>query len=151
MPALRLVDGMPSAQGNFTMSADPAAQVCYACVEEGEFRLAQLCGLNIIVNADDLEEVQPVFLSCLLSSINGVRFVKHCQLGTPFCLFDWMHLSMLGLKHLPTTCHCVHTGERVLPAARALRGAHCAAGERHRPGARPHGHLHRAGCASPLH
>ena len=32
-------------------------QVCYACVEEGEFRLAQLCGLNIIINADDLEEV----------------------------------------------------------------------------------------------
>ena len=41
---------------------EPAAlscdlQVCYACVEEGEFRLAQLCGLNIIINADDLEEV----------------------------------------------------------------------------------------------
>ena len=26
-------------------------------MEEGEFRLAQLCGLNIIINADDLEEV----------------------------------------------------------------------------------------------
>ena len=35
----------------------PRPQVCYACVEEGEFRLAQLCGLNIIINADDLEEV----------------------------------------------------------------------------------------------
>lgn len=32
-------------------------EVCYACVEESEFRLAQLCGLNIIINADDLEEV----------------------------------------------------------------------------------------------
>ena len=31
--------------------------MCYACVEEAEFRLAQLCGLNIIINADDLEEV----------------------------------------------------------------------------------------------
>jgi hypothetical protein len=26
-------------------------------VEEGEFKLAQLCGLNIIINADDLAEV----------------------------------------------------------------------------------------------
>jgi clathrin heavy chain len=32
--------------------------VAYACVEEGEFKLAQLCGLNIIVNADDLMEVR---------------------------------------------------------------------------------------------
>ena len=27
-------------------------------MDENEFRLAQLCGLNIIINADDLEEVQ---------------------------------------------------------------------------------------------
>lgn len=32
-------------------------EVCYACVEEKEFKLAQLCGLNIIINADDLAEV----------------------------------------------------------------------------------------------
>ena len=38
-----------------------AGQVCYACVDEGEFRLAQLCGLNIIVNADDLEEVSEFY------------------------------------------------------------------------------------------
>ena len=35
--------------------------MCYACVEEHEFRLAQLCGLNIIVNADDLEEVSEFY------------------------------------------------------------------------------------------
>ena len=40
---------------------DACAQVCYACVEENEFRLAQLCGLNIIVNADDLEEVSEFY------------------------------------------------------------------------------------------
>lgn len=38
-------------------------EVCYACVEESEFRLAQLCGLNIIVNADDLEEVSDFYQS----------------------------------------------------------------------------------------
>ena len=32
-------------------------EVCFACVEAGEFRLAQLCGLNIIVQADELEEI----------------------------------------------------------------------------------------------
>jgi hypothetical protein len=37
--------------------ATPPRQVCYACVDEKEFRLAQLCGLAIIVNADELEEV----------------------------------------------------------------------------------------------
>lgn len=36
-------------------------EVCYACVEEKEFRLAQLCGLNIIINADDLEEVSEFY------------------------------------------------------------------------------------------
>ena len=36
-------------------------EVCYACVEEGEFKLAQLCGLNIIVAADDLAEVSEFY------------------------------------------------------------------------------------------
>ena len=39
-------------------SARTWKEVAYACVEEGEFKLAQLCGLNIIVNADDLMEVR---------------------------------------------------------------------------------------------
>ncbi|CAB3402575.1 unnamed protein product [Caenorhabditis bovis] len=32
-------------------------QVCFACVENGEFRLAQMCGLHIVVHADELEEL----------------------------------------------------------------------------------------------
>ena len=36
-------------------------EICFACVEEGEFRLAQLCALNIIVNADELEEVSEYY------------------------------------------------------------------------------------------
>eukprot|EP00127_Corallochytrium_limacisporum_P006523 Clim_evm54s229 gene=Clim_evmTU54s229 len=31
--------------------------VCYACVDAEEFRLAQICGLNIVVHADELEEL----------------------------------------------------------------------------------------------
>lgn len=38
-------------------------EVCYACVAEKEFRLAHLCGLSIIVNADDLEEVSDFYQS----------------------------------------------------------------------------------------
>ena len=32
-------------------------QVCFACVEKIEFRLAQICGLHIVVHADELEEL----------------------------------------------------------------------------------------------
>eukprot|EP00211_Chloroparvula_japonica_P000498 CAMPEP_0119134882 /NCGR_PEP_ID=MMETSP1310-20130426/18147_1 /TAXON_ID=464262 /ORGANISM="Genus nov. species nov., Strain RCC2339" /LENGTH=1640 /DNA_ID=CAMNT_0007125725 /DNA_START=25 /DNA_END=4944 /DNA_ORIENTATION=+ len=38
-------------------SAKTWKEICFACVEEEEFRLAQLCGLSIIVQADELEEV----------------------------------------------------------------------------------------------
>ena len=36
-------------------------EICFACVDEGEFRLAQLCGLNIIVQADELEEISDYY------------------------------------------------------------------------------------------
>ena len=32
-------------------------QVCFACVDNEEFRLAQMCGLHIVVHADELEEL----------------------------------------------------------------------------------------------
>ena len=31
--------------------------MCFACVDNGEFRLAQMCGLHIVVHADELEEL----------------------------------------------------------------------------------------------
>lgn len=46
---------------NVTATPSIFLQVCFACVEEGEFKLAQLCGLNIIVNADDLDEVSEFY------------------------------------------------------------------------------------------
>eukprot|EP01025_Chloroclados_australasicus_P037130 TRINITY_DN3781_c1_g3_i1.p1 TRINITY_DN3781_c1_g3~~TRINITY_DN3781_c1_g3_i1.p1 ORF type:complete len:1706 (-),score=246.11 TRINITY_DN3781_c1_g3_i1:418-5535(-) len=36
-------------------------EVCFACVDRGEFKLAQLCALNIIVNADDMEELSEYY------------------------------------------------------------------------------------------
>jgi len=32
-------------------------EVCFACVDHNEFRLAQMCGLNIVVHADELEDL----------------------------------------------------------------------------------------------
>ncbi len=32
-------------------------EVCFACVDHNEFRLAQICGLNIVVHADELEDL----------------------------------------------------------------------------------------------
>uniref|UniRef100_M4ELN0 Clathrin heavy chain n=1 Tax=Brassica campestris TaxID=3711 RepID=M4ELN0_BRACM len=36
-------------------------EVCFACVDAEEFRLAQICGLNIIIQVDDLEEVSEFY------------------------------------------------------------------------------------------
>uniref|UniRef100_A9U2Z4 Clathrin heavy chain n=1 Tax=Physcomitrium patens TaxID=3218 RepID=A9U2Z4_PHYPA len=36
-------------------------EVCFACVDAEEFRLAQICGLNVIVQVDDLEEVSQYY------------------------------------------------------------------------------------------
>ncbi|XP_050353289.1 clathrin heavy chain isoform X4 [Nymphalis io] len=32
-------------------------EVCFACVDAGEYRLAQMCGLHIVVHADELEDL----------------------------------------------------------------------------------------------
>ena len=62
-------------------------EVAYACVEEGEFKLAQLCGLNIIVNADDLMEVGAAGGSGALGRgrARGRGWLAACQRRAP-CL-----------------------------------------------------------------
>ncbi|CAM6046417.1 unnamed protein product [Sphagnum compactum] len=42
-------------------SARTWKEVCFACVDAEEFRLAQICGLNVIVQVDDLEEVSSYY------------------------------------------------------------------------------------------
>lgn len=39
-------------------------QVCFACVDGKEFRLAQMCGLHIVVHADELEELINYYQVC---------------------------------------------------------------------------------------
>ncbi|KAJ3703117.1 hypothetical protein LUZ61_006822 [Rhynchospora tenuis] len=42
-------------------SAKTWKEVCFACVDAEEFRLAQICGLNVIIQVDDLEEVSTYY------------------------------------------------------------------------------------------
>uniref|UniRef100_A0A671RTI1 Clathrin heavy chain 1-like n=1 Tax=Sinocyclocheilus anshuiensis TaxID=1608454 RepID=A0A671RTI1_9TELE len=46
------VDGARKANSTRTWK-----EVCFACVDGNEFRLAQICGLHIVVHADELEEL----------------------------------------------------------------------------------------------
>jgi clathrin heavy chain len=46
------VDGARKANSTKTWK-----EVCFACVESNEFRMAQMCGLHIVVHADELEEL----------------------------------------------------------------------------------------------
>ena len=46
------VDGARKANSTRTWK-----EVCFACVDGEEFRLAQMCGLHIVVHADELEEL----------------------------------------------------------------------------------------------
>jgi len=46
------VDGARKANSTRTWK-----EVCFACVDNNEFRLAQMCGLHIVVHADELEDL----------------------------------------------------------------------------------------------
>merc|ERR1712226_1209250 len=49
---LGAVDGARKANSTRTWK-----EVCFACVDNNEFRLAQMCGLHIVVHADELEDL----------------------------------------------------------------------------------------------
>lgn len=56
-------------------------EVCFACVDNNEFRLAQMCGLHIVVHADELEDLINYYqdrgyfeeLMCLLEASLGLE------------------------------------------------------------------------------
>ncbi|UYV79562.1 CLTC [Cordylochernes scorpioides] len=47
----------PTNPENLSLERCVVAQVCFACVDNQEFRLAQMCGLHIVVHADELEDL----------------------------------------------------------------------------------------------
>lgn len=44
-------------QMNLQMIDSFFSQVCFSCVDASEFRLAQVCGLHIVVHADELDDL----------------------------------------------------------------------------------------------
>lgn len=79
-------------------------EICFACVENEEFRLAKTCGLNIVVHADELESVISCYqnkgyfeelIVLLESSLNLER--SHMGLFT--------ELAILYSKYKPEKMH----------------------------------------------
>uniref|UniRef100_A0A1I8AX39 Clathrin heavy chain n=1 Tax=Steinernema glaseri TaxID=37863 RepID=A0A1I8AX39_9BILA len=61
-------------------------QVCFACVDKEEFRLAQLCGLYIVVHADELEELinyyqDRGFFKELIALLEGALGLERAHMG----------------------------------------------------------------------
>lgn len=81
------------------MRGSRCVQVCYACVEEGEFRLAQLCGLNIIVNDDDQEEVSEFYQRRGYFE-ELIALLERAHMGI------FTELGMLFSNSSSTTCTC---------------------------------------------
>jgi len=75
-------------------------EICFACVDEGEFRLAQLCGLNIIVQADELEEISDYYqvrgkFEELLALMEAGVGLERAHMGI------FTELGILYAKHRP--------------------------------------------------
>ncbi|VDD80563.1 unnamed protein product [Mesocestoides corti] len=61
-------------------------EVCFACVDHGEFRLAQMCGLHIVVHADELEELinyyqQRGYFQQLISLLEAALGLERAHMG----------------------------------------------------------------------
>lgn len=52
-----VVSYSPLTIGIFPHSTRTWKEVCFACVDNEQFRLAQNCGLHIVVHADELEDL----------------------------------------------------------------------------------------------
>jgi clathrin heavy chain len=81
-------------------SAKTWKEICFACVDEGEFRLAQLCGLNIIVQADELEEISEYYqirgrFDELLALMEAGVGLERAHMGI------FTELGILYAKHRP--------------------------------------------------
>jgi hypothetical protein len=65
-------------------------EVCFACVDNQEFRLAQMCGLHIVVHADELEELNTyyqergklIFILSWLFYLDNIQWSVFC-IGLP--------------------------------------------------------------------
>jgi hypothetical protein len=79
---------------------DLFSQVCFACVNNEEFRLAQMCGLHIVVHADELEELINYYQD--RGYFEELILLLEAALGTVFS-----HISCIEIKF----CKSIHITE----------------------------------------
>jgi len=75
-------------------------EVCFACVDASEFRLAQLCGLNIVVHADELDDLisyyqDKGFFDELITMLEGALGLERAHMGM------FTELAILYSKYKP--------------------------------------------------
>jgi clathrin heavy chain len=75
-------------------------EVCFACVESEEFRLAQMCGLHIVVHADELEELinfyqERGFFEELINLLEAALGLERAHMGM------FTELAILYSKYKP--------------------------------------------------
>lgn len=90
------VDGARKANSTKTWK-----EVCFACVEGEEFRLAQMCGLHIVVHADELEELinfyqNQGYFEELISLMEAALGLERAHMGM------FTELAILYSKYKPT-------------------------------------------------
>lgn len=62
--------------------------MCFACVDGKEFRLAQMCGLHIVVHADELEELINYYqVKQVVYIINVSTFNEYIIVAFPLQMF----------------------------------------------------------------
>ncbi|XP_075584881.1 clathrin heavy chain [Dermatophagoides farinae] len=75
-------------------------EVCFACVDHNEFRLAQMCGLHIVVHADELEDLINYYQSRgyfeeLISMLEAALGLERAHMGM------FTELAILYSKYKP--------------------------------------------------
>lgn len=88
-------------QSNFFFHINPFLQVCFSCVRGEEFRLAQMCGLHIVVHADELEELinfyqNQGYFEELISLMEAALGLERAHMGM------FTELAILYSKYKPT-------------------------------------------------
>ncbi|CAG5108735.1 Oidioi.mRNA.OKI2018_I69.chr1.g3929.t1.cds [Oikopleura dioica] len=81
-------------------STQTLKEVCFSCVENDEFRLAQLCGLNIVVHADELDDLMSYyqdrgFFEELITMLEGALGLESAHMGI------FTELAILYSKYKP--------------------------------------------------
>ncbi|CAD5215134.1 unnamed protein product [Bursaphelenchus okinawaensis] len=75
-------------------------EICFACVDQEEFRLAQICGLHIVVHADELEELinyyqKAGYFEQLISLLEAALGLERAHMGM------FTELAILYSKYKP--------------------------------------------------